>query len=109
MSTTFEEAKLCPKCRRPGDDRKTTMERNSRGRLVEVHLIYCTTKLCRWYNTSWVVQVNEDGSIPEAYTQLGDKKYPKISQEMGSKIEENILRQLEAETKPGGEVRNPKG
>jgi hypothetical protein len=109
MSTTFEEAKLCPKCGNPGDDRKKTFERNSRGRLVEVHLIYCTTKLCRWHNTAWVVQVNEDGTIPEAYQQLGDKQYPKISQESATRIEENILRQLEAETKPGGEVRNPKG
>jgi hypothetical protein len=109
MSTTFEEAKLCPKCGRTGDDRKQTKERNARGRLVDVHQIYCVTELCPWFNTMWVVQVNEDGSIPEAYTQLGDKQYPKLSQESATKIEENMLRQIEAETQPGAEIRNPKG
>jgi hypothetical protein len=110
MSTTFEEAKECPKCGKPGDDRRQTRSRNARGAYVTLHHIYCVSELCPWYNTMYIVQVNEDGSIPEAYSGVlrGGKAYPTISQESASRIEENILRQLEAETKPGGEVRNPK-
>ena len=108
--TTFEDAKRCPKCGQPGEDRKTHSVLNSRDQPVEVHMIYCVTTLCPWFETPWPVQVNTDGSIPEPYSQIGDKKYPKLSQESVSKIEDNIRRQLQAEVNPNaGEVRNPHG
>jgi hypothetical protein len=108
MSTTFEEAKECPKCGKVGEDRRVTQKKDSRGRPVEIHLIYCVTELCTWFGTPWTVQVNEDGSIPEAYSGLGPKKYDRISQESASRIEDNVGRQLENETQPGGgEIRNP--
>lgn len=110
MSTTFEEAKLCPKCDKPGEDRSTKRVRNSRGKLVEIHSIYCTTVVCPWYNTMWVVQINEDGSIPEAYSQVGSKMYPKLSAESETRVREAMEAQLRAETQPGGgEIRNPRG
>jgi hypothetical protein len=90
-----------------GEDRVTT---NGARRGTKVHMIYCVTKLCPWFETPWPVQVNEDGSIPDAYSQIGGKQYPKLSQELESKIQDNVLRQLEAETQPGGgEVANPNG
>lgn len=111
MSTTFEEAKLCPKCGKPGDDRKQTRSKDSHGKPVTVHLIYCTTELCRWYNTCWSVQVNADGSIPTAYSSAFQQKmFPKVSQETETRIQEAMDAQLRAETQPGGgEVRNPNG
>lgn len=109
MSTTFEEAKKCPKCGNPGDDRRVTPTRNARRQKVDLHHIYCVTELCPWFNTMWLVQINEDGSIPEPGQQLGDKKYPALSQESATRIEENILRQIELEQKPGTEIPNPKG
>jgi hypothetical protein len=107
--TTYEEAKKCPKCGQPGDVRQVKPSRNNRGEEVEVHMVYCVTVLCTWHETAWVVQVNKDGSIPPAYQGLGQKQYPTISQESASRIEDNIRRQLEAETRPGSEIRNPNG
>lgn len=108
--TTFEDAKKCPKCGQPGEDIGFKPGRSERGGAVKVHTIMCRTQLCPWFNTGYLVQVNEDGSIPAAYsgTSGGLKKFPKISQETASKIEDNILRQLQAETQTGGgEIRNP--
>lgn len=108
--TTFEEAKRCPKCEMPGDDRSATASKDSRGKPVTVHLIYCVNDECRWYNTPWTVQVNADGSIPKPHSALGRKQFPSVSPEMQSKIEENIQRQIQQETQPGGgEIRNPFG
>ena len=109
MATTFEEAKLCPKCELPGDDVSSSAGKDSRGKPVVLHMIFCRNDTCKWYNTNWIVQVNSDGSIPQAYSQVGDKKYPKLSQESVTRIEESIQRQLAAETEPGAEVRNPRG
>lgn len=110
MTTTFEEAKLCPKCGKPGEDVRVFDRKNSMGKPVTVHTIYCRVELCPWYNTSWLVQVNEDGTIPDPYSQLGPKQYPKLSEESVTRVQEAIQTQLDQETKPGGsEVRNPYG
>lgn len=110
-TTTFEEAKKCPKCGQIGEDVKQTPGRDGRGKPVTVHTIMCRTQLCRWFGTGYLVQVNEDGSIPDAYSGVANshKQFPTISQESATKIEENILRQLEIETNPNAnkEVRNP--
>lgn len=108
--TTFEEAQRCPKCELPGEDTGTTPVRSQRGQQVQVHTIYCRNAECKWYNTSWIVQVNPDGTIPVAYSQLGNKKYPQLSPETQTRVEEAIKAQVAAETSPGGaEVRNPHG
>ena len=105
-ATTFEEAKLCPKCGLPGEDTGT---KPTEKRGVIVHVIKCRTQVCVWYDTPWFVQVNEDGTIPKAYSQVGEKRYPKLSPEMETKVQDAIQQQLEAETRPGTEVRNPRG
>lgn len=104
--TTFEEAKRCPKCERPGKDEGAKPGRRAG---VKVHTIRCETQLCRWYNTTWLVQVNEDGSIPEAYSQVGHKQFPKVSDESITRINEALDRQIAAEKSGQGEVRNPYG
>jgi hypothetical protein len=81
---------------------------------VVIHMIYCRTEGCRWQDTSWIVQVNADGSIPPPidHSKRPDtKNYPKLR---GPDSEEErvlnaIQRQIDAETKPGAEVRNPHG
>jgi hypothetical protein len=105
-ATTFEEAKRCPKCDKPGED---TGSKPTTKRGVKVHVIKCQTPLCSWYETTWLVQVNEDGSIPKAYEQLGDKQFPLASPETETRVQEAIDAQLRAETKPGSEIRNPRG
>jgi hypothetical protein len=105
--TTFEEASRCPKCGQPGEDKKKRKVRKGRN-WVEIHTIYCRNQLCRWLDTAWLVQVNEDGSIPQAYQQLGDKQFPKLSPESETRVQEAMEEQLRQETQPGGgELRNP--
>ena len=86
--TTFEEAKLCPKCSMPGEDVATTpAEKDPR---KTIHTIYCRNDQCTWFNTPWLVQVNPDGSVPKAYEQLGAKQFPKLSQESETRVMEAL-------------------
>jgi hypothetical protein len=71
-ATTFEEAKCCPKCKEPGEDRKTESVPNKPG--VTLHWIYCATARCKWFDTPWAVQVNKDGSIPPETNHTGKPK-----------------------------------
>lgn len=105
--TSWEEAIRCPKCDKPGKDEGW---KPGRRRGTKVHTIRCvSTELCPWYNTTWLVQVNEDGTIPQAYSQVGPKAFPKVSDQTITRINEAISAQLKAETRGDGEVRNPHG
>jgi hypothetical protein len=105
MTTTFEEARLCPKCGQPGKDMGA---KPARRRGVMVHTIMCDgSDLCPWKNTRWLVQVNEDGTVPDAYSQVGGKQFPTASPETETRINEALARQIAAETRGDGEVRNP--
>jgi hypothetical protein len=101
---TFEEAQRCPRCDKPGRDQGG---RPGRRRGVKVHTIVCETELCPWYNTTWLIQVNEDGTIPDAYSQVGEKQFHKVSPETETRINEALERQLKAEQSGQGEIRNP--
>lgn len=59
--TTFEDACRCPRCDKPGE---ATMAKPlpAGGKM---HYIFCRTPLCPWQDTSWMVQVRADGTIPE--------------------------------------------
>ncbi len=77
--TTFERAKRCPKCGTPGEDRKTLTPGRELGveRGTTVHGIVCTNALCSWFETSWMVQVRADGSVPAANSSPArEKAYP---------------------------------
>ena len=58
--STYEQAKRCPECEAPGNTRKT--EPLSGGKKLE-H-VYCENERCEWYNTCWIIQVNQDGTVP---------------------------------------------
>ncbi len=61
--TTLEEAKRCPICKEPGEHTGT-----SRGQDFDkstVNEFTCKNERCRWFETSWLVQVRPDGSIAE--------------------------------------------
>jgi hypothetical protein len=107
---TFETAKICPKCGKAGNDRRTIPVPQA-GKGVTVHLIYCETELCPWYETCWQVQVNPDGTIPAPSNHTGEKKiYAGIEghDDVARQIMENLERQRIQETEPGAEIRRPR-
>lgn len=105
--TTYEEAKRCPRCGIPGDHTSTTPGKDRRGKPVSIHMIFCRTEGCRWENTSWVIQVNPDGSIPQPDSErdaMREKAFPKRLELPGDeqRIIQAIERQVQAEIQPGG-------
>lgn len=108
--TTFEKAKLCPQCGRSGEDRKS-MPAQGMPRGTTIHLIYCTTELCTWYNTCWMIQVNADGSVPPPQDHTRSEKIYQGFEghdELAHDIELALQLQAEQETMKGAEVRNPR-
>lgn len=77
--STFEEAKRCPRCKKPGNDRHQSLVRGAREKGLDpgtaVHYIYCENPVCPWYETNWIIQVNPDGSVPPP-TMHHEKQYP---------------------------------
>lgn len=112
---TFEEARNCPRCGMPGEDRQTIPAPPAAGlkRGTTIHLIYCVTEMCRWFDTCWHVQINPDGSIPPPKDHTGEPKlYANIEghDELAKKIQEALELQRLQEIEPGKrEIRNPRG
>ena len=112
--TTYEIATRCPRCNLPGQVVSKNPSTVKRGAFV--HMVFCRTPECPWENTSWVVQVNQDGSVPPAIDHKKNpdtKNYPsrapigRDEQEYVDRIQAQIERQVELEMKPGTEVANP--
>jgi len=107
--TTLELAKACPKCKTPGMQMSQTPVStgpNSDIRPGTTAIIFkCMNGTCTWYETTWVVQVNPDGTVPIPHRK--DKQFP-ISEtffERGKALVEATERQVAAETSEGAEVR----
>lgn len=106
--TTFEEAKRCPKCGQPGEDRNMRPAPKIRGAMI--HIVYCVNKLCTWNETCWMVQVNSDGTVPPPSDHRGEPKtYVGFENhdQMARDIRANLESQRQAEMKGGHEIRNP--
>lgn len=58
---SLDEATRCPQCNEPGEDRQSVILELGQG---TVHFYFCQNKPCEWYNTSWIVQILPDGTIP---------------------------------------------
>lgn len=82
-TVTFEEAKRCPKCDNPGELMSTRNVRDNEGRPAKVHILRCQNNRCRWFETDWVVQQLEDGTVPvrEGMEQKTFPKMPGMTQE----------------------------
>lgn len=106
--TTFEEAKKCFKCGNPGEE--TSQTRAPNGVKGILHFITCRTPFCPWEDTNWVVQVNDDGSIPTRNTsKRQDKMYPELPMTAGQRALDNLQKQVEAETQGQAEIYRPTG
>ena len=70
---SWDEARRCPKCGHAGEE--TVKSPGPDG--SKIITLRCDTTVCLWYNTTWVVQVLSDGTIPERHPG-GEKTFPKI-------------------------------
>lgn len=114
VESTYEEATRCPKCGNPGEvrsKRPAPKDANLKPGTTIQH-VYCTSQLCTWYNTAWLIQVNPDGSVPPPRNHTGkDKLFSRdpSADEMAKRVREAIDAQIALETEAGGhgEIRNP--
>lgn len=114
VQSTWEEASRCPKCGKPGEERRV-MDAPPATRLplgTKIHFIYCVTELCPWYNTPWQVQTNPDGSVPPPTNHRGQPKvWDGLQSKEGDDIIKNVIdnlrRQKQQQTEDHAEIRNP--
>jgi len=107
---TWVEASKCPRCGLTGDHVKAETRQLSAGRGVTrgavLHKLYCRNSRCRWYNTSWEVQVNPDGTIPDPDAPRRGKQFPKPDAALLAQMQSNFQAIHDASLTPGGEIRN---
>lgn len=80
----------------PGELTRTEHARHGR----KSHVIYCRNKRCTWYNTSWVVDQNSDGSIPDPSLNRA-KRFPEVP-DLTERVQQQVDRQLARELETGG-------
>lgn len=110
MTSTYEEAKRCPKCDKPGEVTRDIPAGRGLPPGTRVHEITCRTPLCPWENTPWMVQVNADGSIPPPQDHSKTQKvYVGFEghDELARKLVDNLQKQYDAEQHKGAEIKNP--
>lgn len=104
---TIEEAGRCPECGFPGRNVSTTVVRSpDLAPGTQAKIFECVNDRCSWYKTTWVVQVNPDGTIPERAkpenrTHKGPKANPDADRMMRM-VQERLENQYQAEIRPGG-------
>jgi hypothetical protein len=76
-TTTVDEAKRCPKCQHPGKQVASRYTVNAKRARVSVLTFECETEVCPWFETTWIVQVNPDGTVP--VNAPGPKSFPDVS------------------------------
>lgn len=97
--TTFDEARRCPKCKELGKD--TGSQKASGGSTV--HKILCMNDRCKWFGTTYVVQVNADGTIPPPNLHR-DKAFPALAPRSDSAVEAQYARLLDDQLTGRGEI-----
>ena len=78
MAKTLEEVSNCPKCGQAGE---RSLHRADPRDNTKLYTIKCMTKTCRWFDTSWAVQVDGDGQVFERERgERGmDKTFPSLT------------------------------
>lgn len=91
-TVSFEEAKRCPKCDQPGELQSTRNIKDNEDRPAKVHIMRCQNERCQWFETDWVIQQLEDGTVPvrEGMEQKTFPKMPGMTQEKAAEQIQNI-------------------
>lgn len=97
--TTFDEARRCPRCEELGNTESSRPGPQG----SKINVIRCLNNRCRWYDTTYIVQVNADGSIPKPTTNR-HKDFPELPKRSNEDVERYNQSLLDA-TLNGGEVR----
>lgn len=89
----LEEASACPICKQPGKEVRRDRQRTPTGKMATILTINCENERCRWNGTGWVVQLNDDGSIPvrNPNKKGGDREF----EEMSPIFKEHAQREIE--------------
>lgn len=103
----YETATRCPRCDIPGQVVSKLPATSGRPGTV-VHVVFCRNQACVWCDSSWIVQVNRDGTIP-VRASGGVKSFPDLPQtgDPTARAIATVARQLRAETEVGSEIANP--
>jgi hypothetical protein len=108
MSTSYEEALRCPRCDIRGEHVGEEDRRAQSIRGATILTVYCRNSRCKWYNTSWTIQKNSDGTIPPPLLRR-EKKFPELPSGVEKRMIEALEEQLRLEQEPGGaELNNPR-
>ncbi len=89
-TTTLDKAKKCPKCHNYGEQ---THEGRTTDPKIKAYVFKCTHKVCLWYDTTWIVTVDEDGKVPMMDIGHTKKIWPslrKITDEQRRRIRETF-------------------
>ncbi|SRR5258706_13166138 len=97
--STFDEARRCPKCETPG----VPMGESPGPHRSKIHTFRCMNPRCKWYDTTYIIQVNQDGTIPDpSLTKI--KNFPKLPPRSDAAMEA-YYQSLLNQTLAGGETR----
>lgn len=91
-TVTFEEAKRCPRCDNPGEQ-KTVRPAADRSKL---YIFTCQNGACVWFETDWVVQRLEDGTVP-VREPSSHKTFPQIPGMSQEKAIETVKKTIKDE------------
>jgi hypothetical protein len=99
---SYEEARKCPKCEEPGEEGAVKPLDRRRGKLQQ---LWCRNPQCKWYNTSYTVQIRPDGSVPDPDTRpRTEGKVIMPSDEDIQRIQSNAQATLDGSLR-GGELK----
>jgi len=103
MSTTWEEASLCP--RDGAFTGKVISQRNVKGEGT-IYTLVCPESNCSFHDMGWIVQKRPDGTIPDPQT---DRSRPRqfkntMTEAAKQQVRDALAQQVAAEQKPGYEI-----
>ena len=102
---TWEEARQCPKCEMTGEQQGNPKHLNPQAggtRGARLVTLMCKNSRCRWFNSTWEVQINPDGTIPDPKAPR-EKRFRPVDAALAAQTRAR-LENLQDMTTKGGEV-----